>query len=81
MNRPSWTKYWTLDEVAECLPVSGETGRELWAAMVEDTRKPEEDWDPASWKLSSPNLVHKRWKSLSDEVQIALKEMGKKERL
>lgn len=57
MKEDHWTHFYTLDEVSETMDVDDATSAQLWSAIVPDDRRPEDDWDPASWKFGSPNNV------------------------
>lgn len=77
---PDWADMWTLDEVAECLDVSGELSGKLWS-MLE--KIPEGDRTPmggdgtggtveypdARWNPEDSDKLHHHWDSLSESEQ------------
>lgn len=70
---PSSLTLTTLDDVAETFDgVSEDVSMQLYCHLVEDKRNIDGDWDPASWKAGSPNLVEKRWNELPLVLQYTL---------
>ena len=54
LEKDDWKDYWTLDQIAECLPVKAELGRKLWGEMVEDNRD-RDGWTQLEFNETSPN--------------------------
>jgi len=77
---PSSLTLTTLDDVAETFDgVSEEVYDQLYLYSVADNRDPQDDWDPASWKAGSPNLIEKRWNELPLVLQYTLIKIAARE--
>jgi hypothetical protein len=70
------TKYWTADEIAECLSVSTETYKELWNKIV-----PLYDGKAKGSRAEMIGVysISKYWSKLSDEAKLDVNAALKKE--
>ena len=72
MNKPhDALEFWTPDQCAECLDLSDDARRELWAALKDPNDVPGEGDDdgPAAWVADRKRSVVHVWGKLSPEVQ------------
>lgn len=77
---PGSLKYWTLDEAAECLPVTAETSACLWRLMPASL-PPEGEWPEPDSDSRKGRFLSSFWSKLTPAQQDEIVEAAKKEGL
>ncbi len=77
---PRALEHMTLDEAAECLPVSRETSRALWSLMPADKDiPPQGEWPEPDSPDRQARSLQKFWRDLSLKEQADILEAARKD--